>query len=79
MWNLQAEYPRFQSKADLLWVSRGLRAWAEKAADGQQVEILYRVSSERGDTEKDSTTREWKDRGQAGVELSWQPLNNPKL
>ena len=22
---LQAEYPRFQSKADLLWVSRGLR------------------------------------------------------
>ena len=36
---LPAEYQRFQSKADLLWVSRGTKVRSKDVADGQQVEI----------------------------------------
>ncbi len=43
---LQAEYLRFQGKADLPWVSRGLRQEAESVVDGQQVEIPVPHTSE---------------------------------
>ncbi len=42
---LTAEYQGFQSKADLLWVSRGLRR-VEDVVDGQQVRFLYYYVSE---------------------------------
>ena len=76
---LQAEYPRFQSKADLLWVSQGPKARLKSVADGQQVEIpVPRIIRTVG-TQKDSTSREWEDRAsRVGVRQA-NPSGNPKL
>ncbi len=63
---LAAEYLRFQSKADLLWVSRGLRPRSKDVTDGQQVEIPVPRYNRTVGTRVESTSREWKARCKRG-------------
>ncbi len=55
----------FQGKADLPWVSRGLRR-GESVADGQQVEIPVLQYDRTVGTRKESGSREWKARCKRG-------------
>ena len=63
MWpNIQG----FQGKADLPWVSRGLRR-TRVVADGQQVEIPVLRYDRTVGTRKESGSREWKARCKRGT------------
>ncbi len=53
---LAAEYPRFQSKADLLWVSRGPKVRSKDVVDGQQVEIPVLQYNRTVGTQRESTS-----------------------
>ncbi len=72
---LPAEYPRFPGKADLLWVSRGLRR-GERRSRWKQVEIPVPRVQNCGDTcGKGMPGR--KDRRKRGREMQANPHVNP--
>ena len=63
---LSAEYLRFPEEGSSALGKSGPKARSKDVVDGQQVEIPVLLYNRTVGTQRESATREWKDRGKRG-------------